>query len=235
MQKNGSISGFVAAVVIGGTLAYASVAGAAGSAPSGGGGGMDMGSIRQSPEEIAKGAYRDGVRMVKQADKYAEDAAKAPEAKKAKAAEKAQKQYDKAKQKFVLAIQQQPKMHEAWNYVGYTSRKLGFYNDALTAYAEALKLKPGYPEAIEYRGEAYLGLNQIEDAKAAYMTLFGNSRPLADQLMAAMQQWVSERRANAAGVVSDDIEKFAQWIAERATIAQQTASLAVDAPRTTWN
>jgi tetratricopeptide (TPR) repeat protein len=234
MRKDGSISGFVSALVVAGTLAYASVADAAGSTPSGGGG-MDMGSIRLSPEELAKTAYRDGVRLVKQADKYADEAAKAPEAKKAKAVEKAQKQYDKAKQKFVLAIQQQPNMHEAWNYVGYTSRKLGFYNDALTAYAEALKLKPDYAEAIEYRGEAYLGLNQIEDAKAAYMTLFGSSRPLADQLMGAMQQWLSERRANASGVASDDIEKFAHWIAERTTIAQQTASLAVDAPRATWN
>jgi tetratricopeptide (TPR) repeat protein len=235
MRVRGSIGSLVTALIVAGIASYVPGVEAAGSSPSSGGGGMDMGSIRQSPEETAKAAFRDGAKAVKQADKYAEEAATAPEAKKAKAAEKAQKQYEKAKQKFVLAIQQQPKMHEAWNYLGYTSRKLGFYNDALTAYAEALKLKPGFPEAIEYRGEAYLGLNQLEDAKTAYMALFRDSRPLADQLMAAMQKWVSERRANSAGVAADDIEKFAQWIAERTTIAQQTASLAVDAPRTNWN
>jgi cytochrome c-type biogenesis protein CcmH/NrfG len=37
-------------------------------------------------------------------------------------------------------------MHEAWNYIGYTSRKLGDLDKALAAYGEALRLKPDYAE-----------------------------------------------------------------------------------------
>ena len=40
-------------------------------------------------------------------------------------------------------------------------------DSAKPLYDEALRLSPAYNEAIEYRGEAYLGLNRIEDAKAA--------------------------------------------------------------------
>jgi tetratricopeptide (TPR) repeat protein len=45
-------------------------------------------------------------------------------------------------------------------------------------YSKALELNPAYPEAIEYRGEAYLGLNKINEAKEAYMALFRESRRL---------------------------------------------------------
>ena len=62
------------------------------------------------------------------------------------------------------------------------------------------KLKPGYPEAIEYRGHAYLGLNRLSEAKEAYLALFGGNRKLAAQLLAAMQEWVGEHRGNPAGV-----------------------------------
>ena len=233
-MRNKFMVSYVVASMAALTVTAASWAAPGGAAPSGGS--MDMPMPQRTPQEIAKQAYNTGIKHLKDATEHEEDAAKATEPKKiAKAREKTAKSYQKALKEFTTATTKVPSMYEAWNYVGFTQRHLGDYKSSLAAYAKALELKPNYPEAIEYRGEAYLGLNQIEDAKAAYMTLFGNSRPLADQLMAAMQQWVSERRANAAGVVSDDIEKFAQWIAERATIAQQTASLAVDAPRTTWN
>ena len=125
-------------------------------------------------------------------------------------------------------------MPEAWNYLGYASRKVGQYQDALAAYDEALRLKPTFAEAIEYRGEAYLGLNRIEDAKGEYMKLFRDARPLADQLMAAMQRWVVERRSNPGTLAATDIDAFSQWVDERSSVAQQTASLAVDAAQTSW-
>ncbi len=87
-------------------------------------------------------------------------------------------------------------MYEAWNYLGYAHRKLGDYQAALTAYDRTLNLKPGYPEAIEYRGHAYLGLNRLEDAKQAYLALFADNRKLASQLLAGMQAWVGEHRGN---------------------------------------
>ena len=201
---------------------------AAGGGPAGG----SMPSVRElSPQEMARQDYNDGVRSVKRADKYSADAAKQTrEDKKAKAAERATKQYANARAYFARAVTQDPKMHEAWNYVGYTSRKLGDMSAALPAYEQALKLKPDYAEAIEYRGVAYLTLNRLDDAKTAYMTLFRDNRKLAGQLMDEMRQWVSARRNDPAGVPATQIDGFEQWMAERANIAQQTASLAIDAP-----
>jgi tetratricopeptide (TPR) repeat protein len=204
------------------------------------GGGASGGSMnvprQMTPEDEAKAAYNQGVRAVKQADKLDQAAREtSDEKKKSKAQERARKQYTNARGYFAAAVQRKPGMHEAWNYVGYTSRKLGEYNDALAAYEQALRLNPTYGEAIEYRGEAYLGLNRIEDAKGAYMTLFKDSRALADELMAAMQRWVGERRTDAAGVSPADLDAFAQWIDERAGIARQTASLAIDRAQVRWN
>jgi tetratricopeptide (TPR) repeat protein len=189
---------------------------------------------QMTPEEQAKAAYNQGVRAVKQADKLAKAADEATdEKKKTKSADKARRQYQNARGYFAAAAQRKPGMYEAWNYVGYTSRKLGEYDKALAAYDESLRLNPSYAEAIEYRGEAYLALNRIEDAKNAYMQLFRDARPLADQLMTAMQRWVGERRA--AGAPSAEVDALAQWIDERSNIARQTASLAIDAPVPHWN
>ncbi len=51
-------------------------------------------------------------------------------------------------------------------------------------------------EAIEHRGEAYLGIDRLDDAKAAYMDLFFHARPLADQLMVPMQAWLQSHRVD---------------------------------------
>ena len=208
--------------------------GGGGGAPAGGGS-FNMPERKLTPEEQAKQVYNQGVRAVKAADKLAKTAEEATdEKKKTKAQDKAKRQYENARGYFAAALQRKADMHEAWNYVGYTCRKLGDYEKALAAYDEALRLSPSYGEAIEYRGEAYLGLNRIEDAKNAYMQLFQSSRPLADQLMAAMQKWVGERRA--AGNAAPEVDALAQWIDERSNVARQTASLATDAPAVVhWN
>src|SRR5580698_4305981 len=157
-------------------------------APSGwanGGGSMSMPSMSapRSPEDQAKSKYNDGIREVKKADKYQDSAAQLTDAgKKDKALHAAQKEYAEALASFQQAVQYNPQMHEAWNYVGYTNRKLGNYDVALTAYEHALQLYPGYPDALEYRGEAYLGLNRISDAEQTYLDLFAANRALADRL-----------------------------------------------------
>ena len=208
--------------------AGAAFANGGGSAPSGGGS-FNMPERQMSPEEQAKAAYNQGIRAVKAADKLSKTADEATdEKKKTKAQDKAKRQYENARGYFASALQRKADMYEAWNYVGYTSRKLGDYEKALPAYDEALRLNPSYNEAIEYRGVAYLGLNRIDDAKNAYMQLFQSARPLADQLMAEMQKWVAERRA--AGNAAAEVDALAQWIDERSNIARQTASLATDAP-----
>lgn len=205
-----------------------------GSMSGGSSAGSMTGSQRGTPEDAAKSAYNSGVRSIKKAQDYDADAAKAssPE-KSAKALDKAHQSYSKALEEFIDAVSEQPKMYQAWNYIGFANRHLGEYDAALSAYAKALELNPNYPDAIEYRGEAYLGLNKIDDAKAAYMTLFAQSRPLADQLMTAMRRWTDARRADAQGVPPEALDEFSKWVDERSGIAAQTASLAVGA-RATW-
>jgi tetratricopeptide (TPR) repeat protein len=198
----------------------------------------NMGSPR-SPQEQAVDAYNTGVKDIGKAKDDESDAVKATSGeKKGKALAKAQKHYASALGEFEKAVNANPAMYQAWNYVGYCRRHLGRYEDALSAYEKALELEPRYAEAYEYRAEAYLGLNRLEDAKASYMQLFGTARPLADELMTSMQRWVEERQRDANGISAQDLASFAKWVDERALIAQQTASLWSGSTRKTqvdWN
>jgi len=228
------IVSFIATAAIVAAPIGLAIASGGSNAPSGNGMVTSEGAMTNR-QEAAKAAYLSAVRTINAAKGYESDAAKAstPE-KSAKAQAKAQKYYQEALTKLIDVVGLDQKMYQAWNYLGFVSRKLGHYEDSLRSYAKALELNPNYPEAIEYRGEAYLGLNQIEDAKAAYMTLFQTSRPLADELMTAMHQWTDARRKDAQGLSPDDVEAFAKWMDERATLAAQTASLAIGAAPQNW-
>jgi len=205
--------------------------GSGGSSGPGGSGMVTSEGAMRNREEAAKTAYNSAVRIIKNAKDCDSDAAKAatPE-KSAKAHDKAQKYYHEAVTKLIDVVGLDPKMYQAWNYLGFANRHLGNYEDALSSYAKALELKSDYADAIEYRGEAYLGLNRIDDAKDAYMALFRDSRPLANELMMAMHQWAEARRKDGQGLSPTDVEAFAKWMDERESVAAQTASLATGAP-----
>jgi len=206
-----------------------------GSMPSNMGGGSASRLETATPEEQARQFYNAGVRGVEKGDELSADAARQTDAKKQdKAIAKSKDAYAGALKKFTKATDLNPRMHEAWNYVGYTNRKLGDYQAALAAYDRALNLKPGYPEAIEYRGHAYLGLNRLDDAKQAYLSLFAGNRQLAAQLLTAMQAWVGEHRSNSSGVDGASLEAFASWVSERSAIAKQTASLTREGASASW-
>jgi tetratricopeptide (TPR) repeat protein len=205
---------------------------AAWSAFGAGGGGMPSGGGTEfrpreaaTPEEQARTSYNAGVRAVEKADAQGADAARQADARKQqKANDKARGGYATALRKFTRATELNPAMHEAWNYVGYTQRKLGQYDAALAAYDRALTLKPGYAEAIEYRAHAYLGLDRLGEAKEAYLTLYSGNRILAEKLLVSMREWIGARRG-AAGVDPAALDSFASWVDERGTIARQTAGL----------
>ena len=204
-----------------------------------GGGGMPSmsGSMSRaaSPQQQARDLYNDGVGYVKKADKADLEAAQAGDAaRKERSARDAHDRYASALGKFQQAVQLDPGRYEAWNYVGYTSRKLGHYDDALSAYDRALSLKPGYPDAIEYRGEAYLAVNRLEDAKKAYLDLFAGNRALADKLLTAMKGWVAARHAAPAGDDAASADELDKWIQERTQIAAQTAALTRAGTATAW-
>jgi len=177
----------------------------------------------RTPEEEAIGHYNQGLTLRDKAWKLEKDlAAATTDGERGKIRTKIAKQYQRAATEFESAVQKNNRFHEAWSDLGYVLRKAGRYEDALDSYDEALKLTPGYTPAIEYRAEAFLGLNQVDGAKTAYIDLFTKDRKLADQLLGAMEQWVETRRADPTGVDGAVIDSFATWVAERAEIAGQT-------------
>jgi len=62
------------------------------------------------------------------------------------------------------AIAADPTNADAHNYLGFSHRKLGNVDVALTHYGKALELKPKHRGANEYLGELYLELGQMDKA-----------------------------------------------------------------------
>lgn len=83
----------------------------------------------------------------------------------------AQKKFKHALESAQEAVHLDAKYYEAWNAIGYASRKLGKYDDALKAYETCLDIKPDYAPAREYLGEAYIELGQIEKARVQLVML----------------------------------------------------------------
>jgi len=179
-----------------------------------------------TPEQQAVEYYNDGVADRERADKLElQSAEESDAAKKAKLLEKSKRVHESSIKAFTKAVGNDPKMFQAWGGLGYAYRKTGNYPLALEAYDKALALKDSYTPAIEYRAEAYLGLNRLADVKSAYMTLFTADRPRADELTSAMEKWVEKRKVDAAGVDAATIDEFAKWVAERKQLASQTSDL----------
>jgi tetratricopeptide (TPR) repeat protein len=188
-----------------------------------------------TPEERAVEAYKNGDNHRVKGRKLEEEAAAKKGSDADKAAGKARSEFEKALKDFTNAAKLNPKLFQAYNGMGYAYRKTGDYVKALEMYDQAIKMAPGFfPEAVEYRAEAYLGLNRIDDARQAYLDLFAADRKQADILMAAMKNWVAARRADAAGVAPDAVSDFEKWIGERDGLAKQTQLMAVSSRYSGW-
>ncbi len=180
----------------------------------------------RSPEEMAIASYNSGIDHKDKGIKLEESLATTTDLKqRTKITDNAKKEYEKALKDFKSAASNEPDMYQAYNGMGFAYRKTGDYVKALEMYDKALKLKPGFPDAIEYRGEAYLGLNRIEDAKQAYLEVLAADRKQADTLMAAMKVWVQDHKATPAGVDPAAVDGLEKWIGDRAEIAKDTAPM----------
>ena len=204
-------------------------------ADSGGGGVQPQQSIKRlTPEEKAILSYKAGIKHRDKAAKYEQKAInESNEKKHAKLKKKITKEYQKAVDDYEKAIGHYQRSYEVHNSLGYALRKLGRFEESLAAYNASLDINPVFGEAIEYRGETYLGLNRLDEAKKAYMQLFQNDRVLADQLMAAMIAWIAERRDDAKGLDTAVVEQFADWVDERNELASYVHPRQDDA-RTRW-
>ena len=61
-------------------------------------------------------------------------------------------------------------------------RNQGRYADSLDAYHEALRLRPDFPEALEYLGEAYVKMGRLDDARRILARLRPLDAHRADEL-----------------------------------------------------
>jgi tetratricopeptide (TPR) repeat protein len=190
----------------------------------------------KTPAEMAVEFYNSGIGHRDRAVKAEADATKAKkDSDRQKNEKKASEELAKALKDFQRAVELNPNMPEAYNGLGFTYRKLGDYAKALANYDQALELAPKFLDAIEYRGEAYLALDRLEDAKQAYLTLFGMERKQADTLMKAMQAYIQKKKAEPAGLDPAVLSAFEKWVAERAGVADATRAMGFDQTHATWH
>lgn len=189
----------------------------------------------RTPAAMARDAYNSGIDHRDKGNKLESEASAAPEKDRIKTLAKAQDEYGKALKDFQKAAQLDKTLYQALNGMGYAYRKTGNYAKALENYDAALAMAPEFPDAIEYRGEAYLALNRIDDAKKAYLSLFASDRTQATQLLKSMAAWVKAKQADPAGVSADVITGLDTWVKERAQLAGLTASMARTSTRSIWN
>ena len=98
--------------------------------------------------------YDDAVKLVKRAGKL----------EKKEKLDKAKKLYAQAFSKLEKAHKSDKKNPDILNYMGFTTRKVGNFDQAEKFYLEGLKIKPNHNGINEYLGELYVQTNQIDKA-----------------------------------------------------------------------
>ena len=106
--------------------------------------------------------YDDAVKLVKRAGKL----------EKKEKLDKAKKLYAEAFSKLEKAYKSDKKNPDILNYMGFTTRKVGNFDQAEKFYLEGLKIKPNHNGINEYLGELYVQTNQIDKAKKIYAQAF---------------------------------------------------------------
>jgi len=87
--------------------------------------------------------------------------------------EKALKLYSKAYDKLLKAYDKDKKNPDVLNYLGFTLRKAGNFEEAETFYLAGLEIKPDHKGINEYLGALYIKTNRIELAKERLEVLKG--------------------------------------------------------------
>jgi tetratricopeptide (TPR) repeat protein len=98
--------------------------------------------------------YNDAKKLVKRAGKL----------EKKEKIDKAKKLYSQAFKKLEKAHLSDKKNPDILNYMGYTSRKIGNFEQAEKFYLTGLSIKPDHNGINEYLGELYVQTNRIDKA-----------------------------------------------------------------------
>ena len=102
-----------------------------------------------------KSDYSQAVTLIKAAKKYE---------KKGKI-EKANKRYEKAQALLIKSNKKKPLQADTLNYLGFTTRKLGDFENGEKYYLLGLEIEPNHVGINEYLGELYVVTNRLDLAK----------------------------------------------------------------------
>ena len=108
-----------------------------------------------SSDDSKSNYYDDAKKLVKRAGKL----------EKKEKIDKAKKLYSQAFQKLEKAYSSEKKNPDILNYMGYTSRKIGNFEQAEKFYLTGLSIKPDHNGINEYLGELYVQTNRLDKAK----------------------------------------------------------------------
>ena len=79
--------------------------------------------------------------------------------------EKAKKRYAKAQKLLLKSNSKKPNQADTLNYLGFTTRKLGDYENGEKYYLQGLAIEPNHIGINEYLGELYVATNRLDLAK----------------------------------------------------------------------
>ena len=79
--------------------------------------------------------------------------------------EKANKKYEKAQKLLIKSNKKTPGKADTLNYLGFTTRKLGDYENGEKYYLMGLKINPNHTGINEYLGELYIATNRMDLAR----------------------------------------------------------------------
>ena len=79
--------------------------------------------------------------------------------------EKAKKRYEKAQKLLLKSNEKKPNQADTLNYLGFTTRKLGDYENGEKYYLMGLEIDPNHEGINEYLGELYVTTNRLALAK----------------------------------------------------------------------
>jgi tetratricopeptide (TPR) repeat protein len=82
-------------------------------------------------------------------------------------------QYEEAIPILQNVVADNPRDADAWNYLGYCTRKLGRKEESLGYYQKALAINPKHKGAHEYLGELYLMMGDLPKAEQQLAILQG--------------------------------------------------------------
>ena len=99
--------------------------------------------------------YDKAVKLIKSAKKYEQK----------EKADKAKKNYKKAQKLLIKSNDKNPNNADTLNYLGFTTRKLGDYENGEKYYLQGLAIEPNHKGINEYLGELYVVTNRIDLAK----------------------------------------------------------------------